>query len=230
MSRPGGVEQGPPGVARVDGRVGLDHVADGDAPCPLDLPPDRADDAGRERVIEAEGVTDRDRLLPDLDVRLLRGDLDGDEQLLRGVDLEHGDVLARLDADHRGRERLRALEVHRERLGAVDDVKVRDDVPLVVPHEARAAARGDLDLRAAPPVVHHAGLCHEHDGGRDRLEHRDGVLLVLEPRVRRQGHDGRHRRERRRGRCLADLDGRVRRGVARLASAIGPRATAREER
>jgi hypothetical protein len=68
----GGVEQRAAGVAGVDGGVGLDHAADGAAVEGLDLAVQRADDAGGQRLVQAEGVADgvdaladdRSRLLP----------------------------------------------------------------------------------------------------------------------------------------------------------------------
>jgi hypothetical protein len=61
------VEQGPARVSRIDGRVGLDHVSDRHPADPFHLTPERADDAGRQRVIESEGISDGDRLLPDFE-------------------------------------------------------------------------------------------------------------------------------------------------------------------
>ena len=54
------VEQRAAGVARIDGGVGLDEVV---VRALVDVPPERADDAGGHRVLEAEGVADRDHPL-----------------------------------------------------------------------------------------------------------------------------------------------------------------------
>ena len=55
-----------------------------------------------------------------------------------GVDLQQGDVGGRIAADERRLERVVVREAHLDRGRAVDDVVVRDDVPLLVDHEARA--------------------------------------------------------------------------------------------
>ena len=63
----GGVEQRAAGVAGVDRGVGLDDVVDREAVGRGDLALQRADDADRERAVEAERVADRVRRVADLD-------------------------------------------------------------------------------------------------------------------------------------------------------------------
>src|SRR5690606_2830949 len=140
-----GVEQRPARVARVDRCVGLDHVANAHAAGALHRTADRADHARRQREVEAERVADGDRLLTDLELLALR-DADRDEELLRRVDLEDGDVLARLEADDLRLEDLLVVEGDAEGASAFDDVEVRDDVALLVPDEAGARTRGHVVL------------------------------------------------------------------------------------
>src|SRR5207248_10256889 len=52
-------------VARIDGRVGLDHAFQLAAVVAFDLPAQGADDAARERVIQAERIADGEDLLAD---------------------------------------------------------------------------------------------------------------------------------------------------------------------
>jgi len=85
-------------VARIDGSVRLDHVANRNAPNTVDLTTEGADHAGRKRMVEPEGVTDGDRLLSDIEVRVLPNRYRF-EKLGWDVHLEHGDVFSGLDAD-----------------------------------------------------------------------------------------------------------------------------------
>ena len=62
------VEQRAAGVAVVDRRVGLDRVVDREVVRRGHLAVERADDAARDRVLEAERAADRDDAVADLDV------------------------------------------------------------------------------------------------------------------------------------------------------------------
>src|SRR6185503_10380279 len=87
-----GVEQGPTGVARVDGRVGLDEVVEGDV-LGLDAPIGGRDDplGHARRAAQVEGVADGDHVVADLHVgrhpQLGRGQPAG------VVDADQGDVV-----------------------------------------------------------------------------------------------------------------------------------------
>ena len=57
--------QRPAGIARVQGRVGLDHAVDQPARAGAQRPAEGADDAGRDRALKAERVADRHHQLAD---------------------------------------------------------------------------------------------------------------------------------------------------------------------
>ena len=94
------VEQRAAGVAGVDGGVGLDRCFDRasrrrSGSCGRA----RRDDAGGERLVEAEGVADGEDFLPDLEVAA-RADAGIGRSLSRGrVDLENGQVVVGGGAD-----------------------------------------------------------------------------------------------------------------------------------
>src|SRR5207247_556229 len=114
-----------------------DHVRDRGSVRRLDAALHRADDAGRDRAVEAERVADRDDLIADPHAvraperqRLERTRLD--------VHLEHGDVGRRIDSDHLRLEALVVREADLDNARSLDDVVVRDDVAGLVDDEARA--------------------------------------------------------------------------------------------
>jgi len=82
---PARIEQRAAGVARVDRGVGLDHVPDRPSRGRLDLAPQRADHADRERLVQAEGVPQREDLLAHGEVGRVARD-DRDEPVLRRLD------------------------------------------------------------------------------------------------------------------------------------------------
>ena len=91
ITRPAAVDQGAAGVARRDGRVGLDEVDQ--RPDALlgragDLAVEAGDDPGGDGVLEAEGAADHHRQLADLRQGLLEG---GRLEVL-AVGLDHGEV------------------------------------------------------------------------------------------------------------------------------------------
>ena len=98
------VEQRAAGVARIDRRIGLDHVADAHAAGALHFAAERADDAGGHGVVEAEGIANRDHLLADFELLRLVRQLHGNQQVRRSLDPKHRNVLARLDPHDAGRE------------------------------------------------------------------------------------------------------------------------------
>src|SRR5215207_3516870 len=167
------VEQRPAGVARVDRGVGLDGALDDAAVARLDGPLEAGDDAGRQRAVEAERVADGQNLLPDREAVAVghRHDLQG---LAHAGDLEDGEVGVRVAADDARRVGLVAAEADGDLVGALDDVEVGQDVPLVVDDGAGAAA-------APSGVEEAAGLARRadrDDAGRDGAEDLDVVLLV----------------------------------------------------
>ncbi len=59
-----GVEQGPAGIAGVDGGIGLDHIADGNAAVAFDISAQGTDDAGGDCMVKTERIADGNHLLP----------------------------------------------------------------------------------------------------------------------------------------------------------------------
>ena len=139
------VDQRAARVARVDRRVGLDHVLDREAVGSLDLPLERAHDSRRDGAVEAERVSDRDHRVADPHVRGV-AQCQRLERLLVGVDLEQRDVRGGVTADDLGVVGL-VVQVDRHLRGALDDVGVGDDVAAVVDHEAGSRRRPSLALR-----------------------------------------------------------------------------------
>ena len=102
-----------------------------------DLAVQRADDARGDRLLEAEGAADRNHAVTDFQLRRV-AELERLERGRRGVDVEDRDVGRRVAADDRRVVGLAVPEGHLDRLGAVDDVLVRDHVALLVVDEAGA--------------------------------------------------------------------------------------------
>src|SRR5207253_6441208 len=132
---PGAIEQGPAGIPRVDGRVRLDHVLDQVAAHGFDLPAQGADNAPGDRVIEPVGIADGKGALADLQI-VRRADQDRVQLALGGVDVQNGDVLVRKRPHQAGVINRLIRHADLGRAGVADDVKVGDDVPVLVPDEA----------------------------------------------------------------------------------------------
>src|SRR5205085_40637 len=93
---------------------------------------------GTTRLISSTGTAKpMPALLPDLEVVRLP-DQDGPQLVGLRVDAEHGDVLAGEGADQPGPVGGAVVHRHLGGVGAEDDVDVGDDVPPLVPDEARA--------------------------------------------------------------------------------------------
>src|SRR4051794_38525452 len=151
------VEQRAAGVAGVDRRVGLHGVGDREAVRGVDRAPERGDDAGRDRALEAERRADGDRLVTGFEL----GRVAERERLqaaphLAGIDLEDREVRRRVLADERRRDDLAVgADAHLEGARPFDYMVVGDDVAGRVVDEARAG-RGLACL-------------DEDDAGRDAL-------------------------------------------------------------
>ena len=141
------VEERAAGVAGVDGGVGLDDVADGEAVGRLDAALQRRDDAGGERAVEPERVADRDRGIADLDV-LGRAEGERLEVYAVGVDFQQRQVARRVAADDPGGNGLLVGELDGDLHRAVDDVGVGEDVAGLVDDKAGAAGLAALLGRA----------------------------------------------------------------------------------
>src|SRR5262249_26850122 len=142
------VQQRAAGVAVVDSRVGLDRVADRELRLAGDRPVERAHDAARDRLLEAERAADGDDAVADLQVARAAY---GEREELRGgrVDLDHGEVGGLVRADQVGAVGLAVPELDGDRRGAIDDVLVRDDVPVAVVDPAGAFGLGLAAAAAA---------------------------------------------------------------------------------
>ena len=101
ITRPSTVDQRAAGVAGVDGGVRLDHVLDREAVGSLDLARERADDAGRDRAVEAERVADRHHGVADLRLGGV-AERERVELVLVDVHLQQRDVVAGVLADQLG--------------------------------------------------------------------------------------------------------------------------------
>src|SRR5262249_44078369 len=62
---PGGIKQGPPGIAGINRRVGLDYIGSLESTEIRNAPFESADDSGRQRLIEAKRIADCESSLPD---------------------------------------------------------------------------------------------------------------------------------------------------------------------
>ncbi len=176
MSRPALSSERPARVAGVDRGVRLDHVEDGRVADALDRAPEGAHDAGGEREVEAEGVADGVDLLAHLQPGA-RAEANRDELVARRDDPQHRDVLVAGEA-HGLRVVADVAQRHLLRVGVLHHVEVRDHVPAVVPHEARAAARRHLE-DVARPVVDPLDLGgDERHRARGILEELDVVALL----------------------------------------------------
>ena len=142
-------DQRPAGVARVERRVGLDHVVDQRARVGAQRPAEGADDAGGDGRLEAERVADGDDELPDAQARESPSRA-GDE--VGRVDAHDREVGVRIVADELCREVAPVGQRDAERVGAVDDVAVGQDEAVAREEEAgaRAGVAGSGGLGTAP--------------------------------------------------------------------------------
>src|SRR5437867_757025 len=96
----GAIQQRSTGIAGIDRRVGLDHAANGPLRYGLDLAAQGADDAGGQRLVQAERIADGEYFLAYLEV-FRHADQKGVEAALRCIDFEHGKVVVGRTADNR---------------------------------------------------------------------------------------------------------------------------------
>ena len=147
------VDQRTAGVALVDGGVRLDAVGDRLAVRRFEAPPRRRDDARRDGEVVAERVADGHDGLADGHVVGVAERQRVEVDLAR-IDLDDRDVAADVDADELTRDALglgaALVEHHGDAAGAlaalVHDVRVGEDVALLVDHEAGAERLGALRL------------------------------------------------------------------------------------
>jgi hypothetical protein len=126
-------------VARVDGRVGLDHVGDREVVRRGDLALQRRDHTGGQRAVQAERVADRDHRVADLHV-LGRPERERPQRQAVGVDAQQREVRGRVAADDAGIDGLLVGELDGHLHRPVDDVGVREDVAGAVDDEPEPVA------------------------------------------------------------------------------------------
>src|SRR5262245_58596180 len=108
------VEQRTAGVARVDGGVRLDDVLDWASGDALDRTAEGGHDAGRERLVQTEGIADCEDLLPDLKVPA-RAQGNGPQILARRADAQDRQVVLRRGSRELGAVRAVARKRHARR-------------------------------------------------------------------------------------------------------------------
>jgi hypothetical protein len=133
----GAVEQGAAGIARVDRRIGLDDAADLVGCGGRQPPVQRADDAGRERLLKAIGITDGECLLPDLEVRRAANRYRL-ERRPQALELKHSEVIGRRHADHARIHEFTGRQSRADPVSPLDDMVVGDHVSGRVPGDSRA--------------------------------------------------------------------------------------------
>src|SRR5690606_12696148 len=128
--------------------------------------------------VEAEGVSDRKRGHPDFEGL---GSPEGQrtELVLRRIDPDHGEVLVSRDTDDRRAPRRVIGKRHDDPPRAGDDVEVRDDVALLVPHEAAPLALRDLLEVEAEEASADREIADEDDRRGGLLEDGDEPPLLL---------------------------------------------------
>jgi len=146
------IDEGTAAVAGIDAGVGLDQVLVRLRLGHFHVAPQSADDARGHRVLVAERVADGNDRFAEHQVG--RGPHRHDDQRGGGVDLDHRQVARVVLGDDDGIIRGAVLEGDPQRIDAVDDVVIRDDVaPLVDddagPHPVDLAPLAVVEQRVA---------------------------------------------------------------------------------
>ena len=192
---PGHVQQGPAGVAGVDGGVRLDEPGGSDGRAALigegQVPTQGADHAGGHGLAVAQGVADGHHRLAQLqfvavadsgDLQLAQC-LSGDVGKLHG---HHCQVVVHVGALDLGLHRALVHKAHRELGGTLHHMVVGGDeqLRLVLVHNDSGAGALHLDLLGAPEEAAH--LLHRHGGdghhrghGLSRHSHHGVAVLRL---------------------------------------------------
>lgn len=162
----GRIHQRAAGIARIDGRIGLDEVADrADA---RRFAANRPDHAQRHRLADAKRVADRQHQIADACLPVVT---QRDGRHLRKVDAQQRQVGERIAADQPGVGAAPVAQRHLDFVRVGDDMVVGHDVAVPVEHHARAEAR-------LQTLARHRRTTEE------ALEHR-----VVQQRVVRAGDD-----------------------------------------
>ncbi len=132
------------------------------------------DDPRRERTFESEGITDGENLLTDLDVVRTAEVKNG--QVTGSLNLNQGEIAARLGSEHASAILFMVREGDRYLLTAANHVVVGDDLPFLVDDESRADALRRVDLHEPAALIDDA---RDIDGGEmRRFVNIDIVLFV----------------------------------------------------
>ena len=121
-------------------------------------------------MIEAERIPDRQHFLPDVQI-MRRPDGDGRERLLRHTNLQYHHIVIWVGTDERGLMFSPICQRDGDRICSVDDMKIGDDVPLLVPDESRSGPLRDLKEIERPGVSLNRSIRDEDNGFRRPLEH-----------------------------------------------------------
>ena len=157
------VDQGAAGIAAIDGSIRLYRFIDQRVLPGLNGTAKRADDPGGQRALKSKWISDRKDFLPDLE----RGGIPERQyrqRLFARFDLHQRHVVALIGTNKLCRMPRLVAQHHLNRLCALHDVKIRQDVALRVNHEAGACA---LDRNRVHPEIVFSRLCQNiGDGGR----------------------------------------------------------------
>ena len=174
--------RGPPLLPGLIGRVGLDQAAQPEALGNLDVASDGTDDAAGDGIRVAVGVADGDDRFADHQI-VAAAEFDK-RQLAAGVDLQHGQILARIGADDPGLELPAVAEDRLDALDALDDVGIGHDDSH--PHGRRSRTRGRRPAAgpAAPtnrtPAANRTGA---RRGARPSARRRCSTTALVRPPV-----------------------------------------------
>src|SRR5467141_985846 len=172
------VHERAPGVARVQRRIGLDDVVDETARLGSERPAQGADNARGHGGLEAVRIADRDRDLTHTHRSRVaeRGRREG-----IGADANDREVGLGIVADEGSLAHLSVITGHGDRIGAVDDVAVREDESIRSEEETgRAAAEPArvAGLTPVPTLGRRAPCLDVHDRGADAVHRVDDRLRV----------------------------------------------------
>jgi hypothetical protein len=130
------VHEGAARVARVDGGVGLNEVV---VAALADEATLGADDAGRDRVAQAEGIADREDPVADAQIVGI-AEVHRRQLLAVGIDTDHGEIGLRIASDDLRLVLLVGRGLHDDLVGILDDVIVGHDQAVGVDDETGSQA------------------------------------------------------------------------------------------
>jgi hypothetical protein len=128
-------------------------------------------------MVEPERVADGQHLLTDTQ----RLGIADDHRLERGfgsLNLQHRKIVIRIGADDFCFEFRTIGQGHRDRIRAVNNMIIGDDVALPAPHEARPRALRHFEQIERPGIALHRRVGDEHHGPRGAFKHGDGRLFL----------------------------------------------------